>query len=228
MAQKELSSERIRVLISHKVRLLKEGLVSLLLKSPRLTVIELSPQEPVHKEQQERNAVDIVIAVSEWVTNTATDQIKEIKNTFPNAKVVIIGVFGTENESLECIEAGASGYILPESCLEHLIETIQMVHRGEASCPPDILARLFERVASLRMQLQTVNYNDLSSLTQRELEVLQFVSDGMSNKEISAHLGVELKTVKNHVHRILEKLQVHNRREAVACTRKYGLVIGND
>ena len=109
-----------------------------------------------------------------------------------------------------------------------MIETIQMVHRREASCPPDILARLFERVASLQTQLQIVNYNDLSSLTQRELEVLQLVSDGMSNKEISAHLGVELQTVKNHVHRILEKLQVHNRREAVACTRKYGLAIRND
>ncbi len=222
------NSERIRVLITHEVRVIRESLASLLLQSPGLTVVELPPQETLHKEQQECSAVDVVLAVSELAANTATNQIQKIKNTFPDAKVVIIGVFGTENESLEYIEAGASGYILPESRLEHLIETIQMVHRGEASCPPNILALLFERIASLRTQLQLVQDNELSSLTQRELTVLQLVSDGMSNKEISAHLGIELQTVKNHVHNILEKLQVNNRREAVAYTQKLGLAVGSN
>ena len=167
------------------------------------------------------------MAVSGLSVNTAADQIQKIKNTSPDAKVVIIGVLGTENESLELIEAGASGYILPDSCLEDLIETIRTVHRGEASCPPNILALLFKRIASLRTQLQTLQYNELGSLTQRELEVLQLVADGMSNKEIASHLMLELQTVKNHVHNILEKLRVNNRREAVACTRKSGVFIGN-
>jgi two-component system nitrate/nitrite response regulator NarL len=217
--------ERIRVLIAHEVRVIKDGLTALLLQSPRLTVVALPPQEIGYKEQQERSAVDVVLAVSELLANTAADQIQKIKNTYPGAKVVIIGVSGTENESLEYIEAGASGYILPDSGLEHLIETIQMVHRGGASCPPDILSHLFERIASLRAQLQIVQANELGRLTQRELEVLQLVADGMSNKEIAAYLGLELQTVKNHVHNILEKLMVNNRREAVNCTRKLGIVV---
>lgn len=229
MAQEEhSSSEKIKVLIAHEVRVIKDGLASLLRQFPRFTIIDPPPQQTGYTEKQEGGTVDIVLAVSELFANTAAAQIQKIKDAFPEAKVVIIGVFGTENESLEFIEAGASGYVLPDSSLEHLIETIQTVYRGEASCPPDILALLFERVASLRTQLQIVQNNELGSLTQRELEILQLITDGMSNKEIAGYLGLELQTVKNHVHNILEKLRVHNRREAVACTRKFGLVVGND
>ena len=158
-----------------------------------------------------------MLAVS-WLRASAEDEIQKIKDTFPGAKVIIIGVSGTEKESLAYIEAGASGYILPESCPEYLIETIQKVYRGEASCPPNILSYLFERITSLRAQLNVGQENLLNSLTQRELEVLQLVADGMSNKEIAIRLKLELQTVKNHLHNILEKLRVHNRREAVACT----------
>jgi two-component system nitrate/nitrite response regulator NarL len=209
------SGEKIRVLIAHEVRVVRDGLASLLLQSPGLTVVELPTQERGCGEQQEYDAVDVVLAIAGAGDNAAVEQIQIIRNTFPGAKVLVIGVSSTERESLEYIEAGASGYILPESCLEHLVETIHKVHRGEASCPPDVLSYLFERIASLRGQLQIVQDTQLSSLTQRELEVLQLVADGMSNKEIAAYLRLELQTVKNHVHNILEKLRVHSRREAV-------------
>jgi two-component system nitrate/nitrite response regulator NarL len=184
----------------------------------------LRPQENGHEEQQDGNAVDVALIVAELANNGAADQIQKIKNTHADAKVVIIGVSGTENESLEYIEAGASGYVLPGSRPEDLIETIQKAHRGEASCPPDMLAHLFERVASLRTQLQIAQNIELSNLTHRELEVLHLVADGMSNKEIATYLRLEIQTVKNHVHNILEKLRVHNRREAVACSRKFEVV----
>ena len=220
------SSERIRVLIAHEVRVVREGLASLLLQSPELTVVEIRPEETGPEEKQDGSAVDVVLAVAWSDVNAAAEQIQRIKNTFPKAKIVVIGVSGIENESLEYIEAGASGYILPGSRPEYLIETIQKVYRGEVSCPPDILALLFERVASLRSRLQITHDNELSNLTNRELEILRLITDGMSNKEIASYLRLELQTVKNHVHNILEKLRVHNRRDAVACTRKYGLVVG--
>jgi DNA-binding NarL/FixJ family response regulator len=221
-----LSSERIRVLIAHEVRVVRDGLASLLLQSPGLTVVELPPHEAGVKEKQDGSAVDVVLAVAWSDANAAADQVQKIKDTFPEAKIVIIGVSGTEKESLEYIEAGASGYVLPENRPEGLIETIQKVNRGEASCPPDILALLFERVASLRSRLQIVQDNELNNLTNRELEILRLITDGMSNKEIATYLKLELQTVKNHIHSILEKLRVRNRREAAACTRKLGLVLG--
>jgi two-component system nitrate/nitrite response regulator NarL len=223
--QDHISSERIRVLIAHEVRVVRDGIASLLSQSPMLTVVDFPPQENGHEEQQDGNAVDVALIVAELANNGAADQIQKIKNTHADAKVVIIGVSGTENESLEYIEAGASGYVLPGSRPEDLIETIQKVHRGEASCPPDILARLFERVASFRSRLQIAQDSELSNLTNRELEILHLVADGMSNKEIATYLKLEIQTVKNHVHNILEKLRVHNRREAAACTRRYGLAV---
>jgi len=219
--------KKIRVLILHEVRVLQEGLASLLRRTPGFKVTTLIPQEIDYKEEQKDGKVDVVLAVSGLFVNanTAADQIQSIKNEFPDAKVLILGVSGTEYEILEFIEAGASGYILPDSSLENMIETIRAVYRGKAMCSPDILPLLFERVASLRTQLQTVQNNHLASLTQRELEVLQLVNDGMSNKEIAARFQLELQTVKNHVHNILEKLRVKNRREAVVCIQKSSPVV---
>jgi two-component system nitrate/nitrite response regulator NarL len=221
-------SEKVRVLIAHESRVVREGIASLLLRSPHVTVIEPPQQETTHKEGQEGSTADIVLLISESTASLPADKIQGIKYAHPDAKVVVIGVSGTENESLEYIEAGASGYILPGSFLEHVIETIQNVHRGEASCPPNILAVLFERIASLHSRLQIIQDNEVSSLTTRELEVLQLITNGMSNKEIATYLKLELQTVKNHVHAILEKLCVRNRREAVACTRRLGLAVGRD
>jgi two-component system nitrate/nitrite response regulator NarL len=221
----QAGSKRITVLIAHEVRLVRDGLASLLLKSPELAVVELPLEENKLKEKQKGDTVDIVLAVAWSDINDAPSRIRKIKYAFPDAKIVVIAISETENECLEYIEAGASGYVLSGSRPEDLIETIQKVHRGEVSCPPDVLARLFERIVSLRAQIEITKDSQLSSLTQRELEVLHLVADGMSNKEISVRLGVELQTVKNHVHNILEKLRVSNRREAVALSRKLGLAV---
>lgn len=225
--QNHPNSDGIRVVIFNEVRAVRDGLASLLLKSPDLIVMGLQSQKNGYEEQEEGYPVDVVLAVSRSYV-TAADDIQKIKDTFPGAKVIIIGVSGTEKESMAYIEAGASGYVLPDSCPEYLIETIQKVYRGEASCPPNVLSYLFERIASLRAQLNIGQDNLLTSLTQRELEVLQLVADGMSNKEIAIRLKLELQTVKNHLHNILEKLRVHNRREAVACTRKFGLAVNSN
>ncbi len=222
-----LSSKKIRVQIVDEVRLVRDGFASLLLESPELAVIGLSPKENGYEEQEEDYPVDVVLAVS-WLHVSAEDEMQKIKDTFPGAKVIIIGVSGTEQESLAYIEAGASGYILPESYPEYLIETIHKVYRGEASCPPNVLSYLFERIASLRDQINAGQDNPLINLTQRELEVLQLVADGMSNKEIAIRLTLELQTVKNHLHNILEKLRVTNRREAVACIPKFGLAVNSN
>jgi two-component system nitrate/nitrite response regulator NarL len=224
MSQDNKDSEKIRVFIEHDVRVVRDGIASLLGQSHGLKVVGLlSIREP----GCEGNDANVVLAVSRPASDAAAEQVRKIKDIFPEAKVVIIGATGTEKECLEYIEAGASGYVLPESCSEDLVETIQVVHRGEARCTPGMLARLFERVASLHTQLKVAQNYELNTLTHRELEILQLVADGMSNKEIAVSLKLELQTVKNHVHNILEKLRVRNRRDAVACARKYKKIADN-
>jgi two-component system nitrate/nitrite response regulator NarL len=108
--------------------------------------------------------------------------------------------------------------VTQDASLDDLAGTIRGVLRGELRCPPRIAATLFKRVAALaapgRPALATV-------LTAREREVLAVLDEGLSNKQIAARLCIEIATVKNHVHHILEKLQVASRSEATAYARRH-------
>ena len=209
-----LDSGRIRVLVALEVRVLREGLASVLRRWPEMAIVEPSPGNDCLKEGPKGDSVDVVLLDVIHLHATVVDRIRELRSTFSGAKVIVIGVREMAAEILACIEAGASGYTLLDSPLDHLVDTIRTVHRGEALCPPDILALLFERIASLKFHLSSVQDSELSKLTPREIEILQLISNGMSNREIGTHLHLELQTVKNYIHSILEKLKVHNRREA--------------
>ena len=214
------NSNPIQVLIAHEVRILREGLTSLLSQQPEVTVITPALHGTNHKARQGGSADVVLLDASNRMDAEAlADQIENLSRAWPNGKVIVLGVAETPSGILSCIEAGASGYTLPSHSVEDLIDTITMVHKGQASCPPDMLAHLFERITSLSKQVQSIQ-TELSNLTQRELEVLQLIADGKSNKEISVHLNLELQTVKNYVHSVLQKLQVRNRREAAAYTLK--------
>ncbi len=206
----------IQVLIAHEVRILREGLTSLLSQQPEVTVVTPAPHGTTRKEHQNSSADVVLLDASiRMDAEPLADRIQKLIRTWPSSKVIVLGVADTASGILGCIEAGASGYTLPSYSVKDLIDTIKMVHRGQASCPPDMLAQLFERITSLSKQVQSFQ-TELSNLTQRELEVLELIGDGMSNKEISVRMNLELQTVKNYVHSLLQKLQVRNRREAAA------------
>ena len=128
------SSDRIRVLIANEVRVVRDGLALLLRRSPGITIVDRPSQEIWYEEKQEGSTVDVVLAVSGSLANPAAEEIQRIRNRFPDAKVVIIGVFGTGNENLEFIEAGASGYVLPDSRVEKLIENLGGVPPNKRHC----------------------------------------------------------------------------------------------
>jgi len=218
-AVNHLDSKRIRVGIAHEMRVLREGLAALLQQRPEMAVVDITPVAEAQKHQKNRDLVDLVLLDVAGEDTAVADKIQEVKSRFGGAKVIVMGVSDSPSEILACIEAGALAYTSQDSSLQQLVETIQMVYSGQATCPPDISALLFERIASLKGQLGPVEDNRLSKLTRRELETLQLVSDGMSNREIAAHLTLELQTIKNYVHSILEKLRVNNRREAAIYTQ---------
>ena len=209
-----LDTGPIRVLIAHEVRILQEGLTALLSQQAGVIIVTLAPHGTTPTEHQNISP-DVVLldATIRMDAEALADRIHNLSRALPGVKVIVIGVAETASEMLGCIEAGASGYTLPSYSVKELIDTIKMVHSGQASFPPNMLAHLFERITSLSSQVQSVQ-TGLSNLTPRELEVLQLIGDRMSNKEISVHLSLELQTVKNYVHRLLQKLQVRNRREA--------------
>jgi DNA-binding NarL/FixJ family response regulator len=116
------------------------------------------------------------------------------------------------------MEAGASGYILKDHSLEDLVETIRAAQDGKVFVSPQIAAAMMERLSNLAQLFSDVenSVTGTAGLTSRELEVLGLIGQGLTNQEIAEKLVIEIGTVKNHVHSILEKLNVGSRGEAAA------------
>jgi DNA-binding NarL/FixJ family response regulator len=204
----------IRVGILYNNLLVRSGLASLFGRSNDLEVIEYDPVSPDIDEINRNGSIEIALAVSSGGKD-AKEEIKHLKNILPNAKIIILGISGTEKEIQEYIEAGASGYLLPGSSPDNLLEAIKKVNQGEVSCPSEILPIIFRHIVELKEKYESINDNPLNDLTKREMEILQYISNSMSNKEIADYLNLEVQTIKNHIHHILEKLKVKNRLQAV-------------
>jgi DNA-binding NarL/FixJ family response regulator len=167
---------------------------------------------------------DIVLV--DFATSDAVRIVADIKRRTPNVKVVAITFGETESEVIQLAEAGVAGYVLPDGSLDDLIVAMESAARGELHCPPRVAFSLLRRVgaiaAELRDEKEEVTHGPLRGLTGREGGILRLVDEGISNKEIARRLGIELATVKNHVHNILKKLHVHKRIDASAWYRRGG------
>ena len=141
-------------------------------------------------------------------------------------KVLVIEVPDREDDILYCIEAGgASGYLVQNASLSDLEENIGAIARGETVCSPRIAHLTFCRMSLLARQETEPSIPNGTPLTRREVEIVRLIDEGLSNKEIAARLQIEVSTVKNHVHHILEKLQLKNRRSAVNYVKAQGLTV---
>jgi two-component system nitrate/nitrite response regulator NarL len=141
----------------------------------------------------------------------------------PATKVVALALPERASEVLACAEAGASGYVTEDASLADLVATIEGVARGEMRCSPRITGTLFRRIAVLASGHSAAA--PTPRLTAREHEILELLNEGLSNKQIARRLYIELPTVKNHVHHILEKLQVERRGEAIAYLRRQHVAV---
>ncbi len=142
-----------------------------------------------------------------------------VKKYCPHVKVVMHTVFEENEKIFEAIKKGASGYLLKNIAPDELLANLKTVEQGGATLTPSVA----KKVMSYFTQLNTTPKNEYS-LSEREQEVLNFLSKGHSYKMISAELEISIETVRTYIKRIYEKLQVHNSTEAVAKAYKEGLV----
>jgi DNA-binding NarL/FixJ family response regulator len=170
---------------------------------------------------------DVIIMDLALLGRDGLEEIRQLRETFSEVKILIMGLTEQESDILACIEAGAAGYLSQEASLEDLLKNIRAVAAGEALCAPKMVGFLFARIAEDARERERLQALGLTQLTCREREIVTLIEEGLSNKEIAVRLQIELQTVKNHVHNILEKLQLDNRREAAQHARKQGLLRGN-
>ncbi|MEV8346880.1 response regulator transcription factor [Streptomyces niveus] len=138
-------------------------------------------------------------------------------------RVVMLTTFDLDHYVYAALSAGASGFLLKDVTPEHLVAAVQTVRTGDALLAPTITRRLVERFA--RRDADTVTlHRDLAALTPRELEVLRLLAGGLSNAELAARLRLSEATVKTHVSRILGKLALRDRAQAVVVAYETGLI----
>jgi DNA-binding NarL/FixJ family response regulator len=205
----------VRLLVVAEVRLYREGIQNALAARPRFAVVGAASNADEALKLIASHQPDVVIV------DMATRQSLEIARTIheqaagvaPGMKIVAFGVEELEGDVLTCAEAGLSGYVPFDASVDDLVERVESVVRGELLCTPKIAAALFRNLHGRRDA--DGGTPDVVGLTSREREVLVLLNDGFSNKEIATKLFIEVCTVKNHVHHILDKLQVTSRAQAV-------------
>ena len=206
----------IRAVVVAEVRFYRDGLAQLLAHRQGCTVAATAsgPEEALAAVRD--HDPDVVLLALGDATGSAL--VQEIVEERPGSRVVALGVAEEEDDVVALAEAGVSGYVTTDGSADDVLAVVESVARGETLCSPRIAATLLRRVAALTHERRT--RPDDERLTARERQVLALIDQGLSNKEIARGLCIEVATVKNHVHNILEKLQVNRRGEAAALLRR--------
>jgi len=166
--------------------------------------------------------LDLVMPVMDGIE--ATPRIIEV---CPQARVMILTSFGEEERVFPAIRAGAQGYLLKDIPPDDLVEAVRAVYAGKVQLHPDIARKLMWAVAAQEEPAAGRAVASLpDELTERELEVLRLIADGLNNREIAARLVISEKTVKTHVSSILGKLHLEDRTQAAVYAFRHGLASG--
>ena len=210
------SEKPIQVLIVNDIPLMGRIIASMLEDEEDIEVVRCVSSKEEAETFIEKNDIDMVLINPRMKDRGALGLIQFLDETSPSASVVVYGIPEKENKVLPFLEAGADGYIRSDDTIADFVSTIRASHQGRANISPEITRALIERISELSELKTKLDPGKISEveLTPRELEVLECVGREMKNKEIAEELFIEVGTVKNHVHNILEKLNVSSRGEA--------------
>jgi two-component system nitrate/nitrite response regulator NarL len=203
----------IRILLVNETRLVANVIASVLEDEPDIQVVgtATTAEEALAKAPE----ADLVLVSTGLPDNDALQVTHAIKEEDPEVKVLILGLTEARERVLHYVEAGAAGYVLKDDSVDEMLRRIRAAYQERAVVSPDIAAALIERLGELSELFAGVaGVGDCPDLTPREREILELIAQGLTNQEIADRLVIEVGTVKNHVHNILDKLNVSTRQEA--------------
>jgi DNA-binding NarL/FixJ family response regulator len=197
----------ITVLIVAEIRLYREGVLQGLRERGFDTVGVRSIGRGLNALVDVRP--DVVLVTAD--PRVGVDEIHAVMAAAPDARVVALAVPNAKGAMVACAEAGAAGFVTADESIEDLARVITNAAHDELACAPAITAALARRLATLAGEQPPAHA--AARLTRRETEISDYLRSGLSNKEIASRLHIEVATVKNHVHHILEKLGLNRRAE---------------
>lgn len=216
-------SEKIRVMIVDDHPVVRRGIESLLAEEEDIQVVgeAVNGKDAIGKvESLEPDVILMDLVMPEM---SGIEAIEKITAAHPDARILVMTSFAADDKVFPSIKAGALGYLLKDSDPEDLIRMIRQVFRGELSIHPTIARKVIQELNRPATEPLTP-----APITDREVEILQLLAQGLENKEIAAKLVVRDATVRTHVSNILRKLQLANRVQATLYALRTGLTSLDD
>jgi len=220
----------IRVLIVDDQAMVRQGFAALLAAQPDLVVVGDAADGAQGVSAARQHAPDVVLMDIRMPVLDGLEATRRLLDVGPGLhrpKVLMLTTFDLDDYVFEALRAGASGFLLKDAPAAELVNAVRVVAAGEGLLAPTVTRRLIEEFAS-RPRIRRAQPARLAALTPRETEVLRLIARGQSNVEIAASLVVAEQTVKTHVGRILGKLDLRDRAQAVVFAYETGLVVPGD
>ena len=205
--------EPIRVAVVDDQELFRRGLTMLLGVEDDIEVVGEAGDGVAATELAATAVPDVILMDVRMPKRSGIEACVAIKDVAPTARIIMLTVSDEEADLYDAVKNGASGYLLKDSSIDEVAQAIRVVADGQSLISPSMAIKLLDEFK----QMSRTDRQQVPSprLTDRELEVLKLVAQGLNNREIAKRLFISENTVKNHVRNILEKLQLHSRMEAV-------------
>lgn len=200
----------IRVLIVDDHSIIRQGLATIINRDPEMTVIAQAEDGQQAINLFREYQPDVTLMDLRMPQMAGVEAITAICAEFKSARIVVVTTYDGDEDIYRGLQAGAKGYLLKDAKPNELLSAIRTIHGGQQYIPPSVGAKLVQRMSN-------------PELSERELEVLRLMAQGMSNLDISSALSIGESTVKSHVNRILSKLGVNDRTQAVIVAVRRGI-----
>lgn len=217
-------SEKISVLITDDHALVRQGIRDFLELQPDLTVVGEAHSGEAAARLAGELAPDVILMDLVMPGIGGVEATRQVKQASPRSQVIVLTSYHEDEYIFPALRAGALSYVLKDIGPEELAETIRKAARGESILHPRVAARVVQEVRGARNDTP----NLFTDLSERELDVLRLIADGLSNAEIARKLIISEKTVKGHVSNILGKLHMMDRTQAAVFAWQQGLVTRRD
>ncbi len=221
----------IKVLIVDDQAMVRQGFAALLAAQPDIVVVGDAADGAHGVTAAREHGPDVVLMDIRMPVLDGLEATRRILDVAPGLhrpRVVMLTTFDLDDYVFEALRAGASGFLLKDAPAGELINAVRIVAAGEGLLAPSVTRRLIEEFASRKRIAPSAQPARLASLTPRETDVLRLIARGQSNTEIAESLVVAEQTVKTHIGRILAKLDLRDRAQAVVFAYETGLVVPGD